>query len=369
MKIILMGRYNPTEVLTGPEKFSKRLYENLNRLGLECEFIEYFFDGKRYSIMKKLFGKEIFNHNNNRVYRLGIFRIVLFLISSRPKIIHLVSFERYHAIIFIIKKLLSISVVYTVHGITKYENIEKEKSSYDFTNIKDLLYEFILYKYSDSIIFLSDISKDLALNYYKVDEKKIQKIYHGADNIFYEVGKQKKNNNKTIRAVFVGDYNRKEKGLFILLRSLWSININLELHVISNNNFVYDMYNHHLKVYIYSKFNTYNYANFLKDKEIFISASKYETFSIAALEGIVSGLVPFFTYETGLSEITQKYNCGYYFFYDDIENIKKYILDYVAKRKQHISQYVYLRKHLKLFNWDEVVKQYYNLYRALNQVQ
>jgi hypothetical protein len=45
MKILLLGRYNPSEVLTGPEKFAKRLYHNLLEQELDCEFVEYFSDG------------------------------------------------------------------------------------------------------------------------------------------------------------------------------------------------------------------------------------------------------------------------------------------------------------------------------------
>ncbi|MBK6915083.1 MAG: hypothetical protein IPH11_15985 [Ignavibacteriales bacterium] len=51
MKILFLGRYEQSEILNGPEKVAKRIFTGLQDK-TESVFIEYFFDGSKYSIWK-----------------------------------------------------------------------------------------------------------------------------------------------------------------------------------------------------------------------------------------------------------------------------------------------------------------------------
>ncbi|MCE9499793.1 MAG: hypothetical protein K8R21_04745, partial [Leptospira sp.] len=73
MKIVLIGTYNPSEILTGPEKFAKRIFHEMERKSVDVTFVTYYQDGRRYSLWKKLFGKEtVPNNGNGRIFRMGI---------------------------------------------------------------------------------------------------------------------------------------------------------------------------------------------------------------------------------------------------------------------------------------------------------
>jgi len=68
MKIVYIGRYNESEILTGPEKVAKRIFHNMTKINSNCVFVEYFFDGAKYNIWKKLFGKEKIADANFEIY-------------------------------------------------------------------------------------------------------------------------------------------------------------------------------------------------------------------------------------------------------------------------------------------------------------
>ena len=89
MNVVYIGRYNDTEILSGPEKAAKRIF-NEHIKHCEGTFIQYFFDGRKYGIIKKLFGKDFKELNNSKVYTLGLFRIVPTLIKLKPRIIHFI---------------------------------------------------------------------------------------------------------------------------------------------------------------------------------------------------------------------------------------------------------------------------------------
>ena len=100
LKIIFAGDYNPDEILTGPEKVAKRVFANLN-LQTESAFVEYFTDGTKYSVWQKLFGKEEIQVTDNaKVLRLGLFRTILFVFQFKPKIVHIISYQRFSVIFF-----------------------------------------------------------------------------------------------------------------------------------------------------------------------------------------------------------------------------------------------------------------------------
>jgi hypothetical protein len=88
MDLIYLGRYCKDDIMTGPEKVARRIFDTYAKEN-KSVFIEYFFDGIKYNIFKKLFGKEIaVNAEGSRVLRLGVFPLLAFLVKNKPEVIH-----------------------------------------------------------------------------------------------------------------------------------------------------------------------------------------------------------------------------------------------------------------------------------------
>jgi glycosyltransferase involved in cell wall biosynthesis len=363
MKIVYLGRYNESEILTGPEKVAKRIFHNMTKINPNCVFIEYFFDGAKYNIWEKLFGKEKIADADFEIYRLGLFRIFFFLIISKPEIIHIITFERFAFVAFIFRLFFKVKIFYTVHGIAAFEKkLQATRHASIFCHIKNKIVESLIYTRSYKLIFLSKISIANAKKHFNFDENKVSIIPHAVDDLFFQNYEKKGNNNSAIKAVFVGDFSRPEKGLKKLLEVLKGINIKMELHIISDSEKVIKVSDKNIEVICHKKYDSYGYSAFLLDKDIFISASTYEQFSISALEGIASGLVPFFTIETGLSEVTSIVDCGFYFTYHEMYKIIDYLEEFQKNKKTHTDKIPGLHEILQELSWDKIVKRYYQLY-------
>ncbi len=359
MRIVLLGHYNSSEQLTGPEKVAKRLFHEIAKVNQHTSFVEYFFDGKKYSYWDKLFGKQIISEKL-KITRLGLISFFVFLIKSRPDVIYIVKFERFQIVIFLYKLFFSVNIVYTANGIATHENIHCNDSPNLFQKLKDRFVESLIYKYSNHLIFLSQKSIRIAQQYFVIDESKIKIMANGIDEIFFENYYQERKNT-VIKAVFVGGFSRQEKGLDKLLDALKSITVKIELHIIGDKFCELNFPNSNLTIVWHSKFSTEEYASFLSDKDIFISASKYESFSISAAEGIASGLVPFFTSETGLSELISHISCGYYFPFENINKINEYLISFSENREQHIKRKNELYKVIIKLNWSNIAQKYMQL--------
>ncbi|MBL8016589.1 MAG: hypothetical protein JNK43_04905, partial [Ignavibacteria bacterium] len=83
--IVFIGRYVDTEKLSGPEKFSKRIFENIASLlpAGNVSFIQYFFDGRKYSLREKISGFDGSDQNGLKVYRTGLYRFYRILRQLR----------------------------------------------------------------------------------------------------------------------------------------------------------------------------------------------------------------------------------------------------------------------------------------------
>ena len=368
MKIIFLGRYNPSENLRGPEKVAKRLFENISCTDLDLTFIEYFFDGKEYNLFKKIFGAEKNIANGKTIFRLGLARLFFFLLKEKPDIIHLVTFERFAFVAFIYKMFSKVKIIYTVHGIICYENnFLKENLSY-YYKTKDKYFEKVVFKFSDKIIFLSGISLKFAEKYLTVDKEKVQIIPNGIDRCFYEIKRlQNKNENTPLKIVFIGDYFRKEKGLDFLINSLKNIQFSIELFIIGKTTKIYDSFKSlNLKIKFINKFEQNKYAEFLCDKDIIISSSFYDNFSISTIEAMAAGLIPIVTRETGMSELIQDGINGFIYDYGDssaILNVLKNLTLDLSKLRMVSAN---ARKIFAQLSWENIAEQYLNTYYKIN---
>lgn len=358
MKILLSGGYNESEILSGPEKVLKRLYQNLN--SHQVLLIDYFRDGKKYSIVKKFFGKEIIEQGKNkRVLRLGLFHIIFTMLNFKPEIIHIVTFERFAVLVVLFALLKKTKIVYTVNGVVKYEHKFRHNAEL-FLRLKDSICETLLFRYSDKLIFLSEQSLKIAAGCYFFDHKNVEIAFNGIDEI-YSVNEIKSEKKDWLDIVCIGDNTRVEKGIASLIDFLKSTSLRYKLHVIGNP----DLTNAQSNIHYYHKMDSNSYAKFISDKDVFISASVYEPFSIAAAEAMAAGLIVIVSEQTGMKRyITNSFN-GFTYNVDKMDHLKDLLMRIQQNRTEYISVQNEAKKVYPLLSWQNVAKNYLNIYEKI----
>ncbi|MDP1677756.1 MAG: glycosyltransferase family 4 protein [Bacteroidota bacterium] len=315
MKIVLLGTYNPSEILTGPEKFAKRLFHELIDKNIEITFITYYQDGKIYSINRKLFGKEIIsNHGSRKVYRMGIFPLLYFFLFTTYDLIHLVTFERFSIIALFCAKIRKLKTVYTVHSILKME-YNKFAIPYSLkTKLLDLFCEKMYFRYVNKLLFVSELVHQWGKDYnFVVKEGNV--IHNGADKVFFATKRSSDNNNISI--VFSGNIQREEKGFSYFKECIATLNLPTDIFIISSTSTPLNLPKH-LRSFFVEPMSSDVLAEFLSNKDIFFSASEYDTFSIATLEAMAAGCIPIVTSSTGIASLIRNGINGFVVEYGDI---------------------------------------------------
>lgn len=362
MKVLFAGKYNDLEILNGPEKVAKRIFYECS-LKSNSVFAEYFFDGSKHSFLKKLFGfEEVLKVNDSEVLRFGLFKFLTYLFKTRPDTIHIITYERFAAICYIYKIFSKVKIIYNIHGVISYENTELNKTPFLYT-LKDKLCEYIFMKYSDKLIFLSERSAEMYKNILDIDPNKIEFIPNGVDEVFFTKGKSKNINLKdTLNIIFSGDEIRKEKGFDYLINSFSKINFKLNLYLIGKFSRTFKECNSNVKVQIKERMETNEFAKFLDDKDIYISASSYEQFSITAIETMAAGLVPIVTAETGMSAYIDNDSNGFIVNYGNTEMIVK-VLEKLNSDRQKLKGISEKAKNIyNRLSWEKTFERYITLY-------
>jgi glycosyltransferase involved in cell wall biosynthesis len=365
MDLVYIGRYNKDDILSGPEKVARRVFDNISKTE-KAIFIEYYFDGKKYGLLKKIFGKEIIDCVNGcDIIRVGMLTLFFTLTKIKPKIIHIITFERFAFVSFIYKMFFRVKIVYNLHGLMVYENKNFRKQNW-YYDLKDRIAEKIFIKYSDIILLLSKSFNNLLDTHYKIKENGIRYIRNGADSECHIAGTRKIfNENNILKVVFIADVQRKEKGFQFLKKSLEMIENKIELYVVDNKDNTISFNNDLIKVFCSDKMSTAELADYLIDKDIFISASNYEPFSITTVECMAAGVIPVLTKETGASELIEDGKNGFLFDYGDSKKLID-ILNELLENKE-------LRKNVSkkaieiyyMVSWVKISNDYLNIYKSI----
>lgn len=363
MNLVYLGRYNEGEILTGPEKVGKRIFQKYSEEN-KTVFIEYFFDGKRYGLFKKLFGREeVCCVNGSSVKRAGLISLLGELVKIRPGIIHIISFERFALAAFLYRAFFKTKIIYNVHGLVVHENKIYGYAG-GFRNFKDCFAEDIFMRYSDSILLLSKNLKKLLDKYYSVSKSKIKYVKNGVDEEFKYAGLR---NNKTLKIVFISDIKRKEKGFDFLKEALEKSDIKIELNAVGNVNPGYEIKfeNKLIDFCSYGKMSPSGLADFLKDKDVFISSAEYEPFGMAGAECMSAGLIPVLTSETGAADLISDGINGFVYEYGNSEELLRiltFINDNPDSRKKISAE---VSKIYSVLNWNCILKDYKNIYKEI----
>ncbi len=356
VKVVFAGAYNTGEVLTGPEKVCKRIFAEYSKKH-STVFIDYFRDGSKYGLIRKLFGFEKVDEiNGSPVFRMGIFRMIAKLFIANPGIIHILSFERFAVFVFILKLITRVKIYYNVNGIIKHENKYFNKENYRTVFLNSVV-ESVLMNLSDIVFHLSERSKFLILSYYHINKLKLKPVRNGLDEYFLR--SEKKNNSKDINSiVFIGDISRKEKGAGFLIDALSLIEYRLKLYVVSDDkNIQGTKTGNSSEIIFVERLNPSGLIDFLKDKNIIAAPGMYDQFNIAVLEAVSCGLYPVITKQTGVSEFIGEFTKCSIVEYGDTKALASAI-EYILKNKVSIDSFPNLSK----LSWENVFRDYYSIY-------
>ncbi|MFA7360224.1 MAG: glycosyltransferase [Candidatus Kapaibacterium sp.] len=352
MKVIFIGTYNESEILSGPEKVCKRVFEEYSKID-DTIFIQYFQDGRKYSYFKKLFGYEKTTEVNGcQVLKIGIVGTLFQIIKINPQIIHILSFDRFIVFIYLLKVFFRFKIYYMMNGIIKHENKYFNKEPV-FTVIKNIIVENIVIYASDKIFYLSEFSKNILLRYYSPNKSKFSKTVNGLDSCFlnYPI---KYSDKDPLTVVFIGNIDQQEKGFEFLINSLSSFPYKIKLFLIDSLKKVNKIRKYsNIDISIFDKMSPSEMCIFLSDKNIVVSPSSYDTFNISVLEAISCGLYPILTKQTGNSELLSDFVEFSSVDFGD----KQKLSNEISKNLTINNNRIY--KSLMELSWENIFQKYY----------
>jgi glycosyltransferase involved in cell wall biosynthesis len=297
IKILFVGRFTESEILSGPARIARSLFTEYTAEH-QTIFLQYFFDGRKYSVFKKLFGKERIEHGKGHILTLGLFRVIPFLVVYRPAVIHLVQFERFALLLYIYRLFFNVQIIYNSHGVIQYENTKIKKVNGSLRS-KDNLCEKMYLKCSDLTIFPSEATREIAIDYYAIDKVKTAIIPNFA-GIEFSAGNHVSFVNGIVKLVIQYKNEFNKSGIELLLRSAKDIKCKAEVYIITNTELELPV-SDNLTFFMVPLMTPTKLAEFYLDKDVFLSLNSYDTFSIATAEAMASGLIPVVTNETGIS--------------------------------------------------------------------
>ncbi len=354
--IVFIGRYNHSEDLSGPEKTAKRIFSLASAEYKTC-FIQYFFDGKKYSIYKKLFGLEEETADNKKIYTAGLIRLFMLLLKLKPSVIHIITFERF-AVFAVYYSMLwkKVKVIYNAHGLIVHgdNEINRDKTFYGRKNRKA---EKLFLDKAKKIIFPSENAVLFCQKYYKFDERKSVIIPSGIDEVFHKLPAGAVRNG----IVILTGGPLHESGRSFMKKYLKNIEGNIHLFIIGNKKYfaVFTKPG----IFTFERMHGPELARFYEDKDIFLSLNEYDTFSMATAEAMTAGLIPIVTKQTGISSMIFNNVNGFVIEYDDVKGLTDNIdklrsMNPVMKETMRNNAKSVYQK----ISWDKVYSDYKKLY-------
>ena len=348
LNILFLGKFNSTENLSGPEKYSKRIFEYFENTE-NASFIEYFDDGKKYSFFKKLFGSERVFENRN-IFRMGILPFLFHIGTSSYDVIHLLSFERFAQLAYIFFSRRPF--VYSIHGIIEKEDAGKANAS-SFYKLKNGIAENqFLEKSKRGIIFSDQLHSELPLFFDKIPSQ-IAVLHHGIDHQFLKEFMKDIQTEQPLRVLFLGGFRQREISAEKVITFLSKQGIPLEITCVGFGK-TFTATSSSVRLNFISKANREGWKLLLFNNDIFISPYKHETFSIASLEAMAMGNIIICDTTSGISRFITPGENGFKIdieSYIDILNIIIRICDNKAFRKAITNSAI---ESVKNLSWDSV---------------
>ena len=364
MKVVFLGRLSESSILSGPEKYSKIMFQYISST-LETVFIQYFFEtSEGRNIFTRLTGNEIVQ-SKPLILRLGIIKLLFYLKAYKPDLVHVLSAERFTITLFIFKFLFRFKIITTFHSVLKYEIPRDVIRKKELGRFKDYLWEWLAVKFSDKMVFLSKQHLDLTEKYYSIDRRKITIIPNGVEKEFFEAEKNFKINNCLNIVFYNGISDSIDRGIVQIIKILNDIKIsNIKLFVIGKE-IVFE------EVYFNTEFvepmGKNELINFLKDKHILLKSESHDSFPIFVIECMSLGLIVIVSDNVGISSYIHTGTNGFVYKHKNLEEIKKILHQIITEEYNLVSISNEAKKIYYKLNWQKISQLYINIYKNLNE--
>ena len=351
MKIALIGRYGEGDIIPGPERVARELYQQFKKNNIDVTFIEYFFTSySDYSFLKKIFGKK---KKGNNVLRLGILPLIFRLLKERYDVIHFINTQRFQIIIFSLKQFLKAKFVSSFHGFCKNETkLISVKRSF-----LDLWIEKLSVTKSDILIFPSKLLLNLFEKEYEINQKHAM-VPNGVEEDF-------------IREQIVPDFSKEYKfvyynsfdvGLEELLNE-FSSNPNFRLFVIGKGREIENKNN--VDITFINPMDKGSLFNFLSDKQFVIKSSAFDSFSIFVAECMCSGVIPIVSENIGIKDFIENGMNGFVYDSSVPNNLNEIFNDIQTGKYDLNTISANAKKIYEQLNWGKISKQYLSIYKSV----
>jgi len=366
MKIYFTGKYNISELLSGPEKVAKRLFQYVSAINSQTEFITFgFIEGNRRK-MNEIFLQENIIQDKPVILKLGLLKIIFRLLHEKPEIVHIVTAEKYLIPLLLLKSIFRAKFIYTIHGIYKFERKYFFINESIISKIKNSFLEHLLFSKSDHLVFLSKHSVELCRKYYKINQEKLSIIPNGVSN---PVNKQSINFNDRgeLRIIFFeGSGQSLNRGFDSLIKILNGIrHLKIKLTVLGAKHKNCNLENIEIV-----------YSNYLSEKDLFellrkhhiyIDSLNYSTFPLLALEAMVNGLITIVSNKCGISDYIDNHVNGFVFDLEKPEEIKTIIEDIFSSDYDLSKISENAIKTTQSLEWNLIAEKYLAIYnRVIN---
>lgn len=363
MNILLVGSYEQSEVLTGPQKFAKRLFKQLQG-SHSVTFITYFQDGTTYSRWSKIFGHEVIEqYTQSQVIRCGLLPFVLLLLIRPFEIVHIVTFERFAIVAALVRSIKRYKLVYTCHGVIAFEYRQFYQHLPKRIKKTGQWIEKKFFQCADTVAFVSALEMRSAQTegYHAV---RYTIIHNGVDEIFYCSERHSISENH-FSLVFVGNIHKKEKGFSFFVEALQRYKKEIEVTIVSAE-IREQVFPSNIHLSFVRPMDTGSLAKLFQKNDLYICASAYDSFSITAAEAMASGAVPVVTSTTGIAELISHGRNGFIIEYGDSGQLcnvisilqdDRIMLSEISKNAQTTSAQ---------YTWMQVAQEYERMYQSLS---
>ncbi|KAB2925790.1 MAG: glycosyltransferase family 4 protein [Bacteroidetes bacterium] len=353
MRIVLVGRFQPSERLTGPEKFAKRLFNELRSTEHDVTFFDYFY--RAGGLYQRLFGSETVTES---VHRLGILPLLIRMMRERPDIVHIVTAERFIIPLLLLRFVLSGRVIATVHGDAVAETESGVNGGW-----KDRWLERLMMRHCDRIVAVSGGQLTSLQRRYPGVSSRSTVISHGVDDRIKGVSGRRYTGGPLHvvmmkRPSFVHDTGH---GIAAALRLSGATGIIVtriggELH------------EEEALFRTVPPMEAEALASFLKEQHVVVNGAMTETFSIFTAECMAAGVVPIVNPNIGISEYIQDGVNGFVVPAGDADAYTSAILRLHADRSllERLSRGA--AEAAAAMDWPSAVRRYLSLYTGTDTV-
>jgi glycosyltransferase involved in cell wall biosynthesis len=364
MKIFIVGNYNTGVVLTGPDKFSNRLFYFLvNNRQFNVLFVTIINKKlSRGSLYNRLFGFEELD-KQKRICNIGIIRFFFYCFSEKPNIIHVTSGEHRAIFVYFYKMFLRYKVSTTFHGTVKDELVSSKLA----IRIKGFLLEKLAVNTSDYLVFVSVLLFDRFKKRYRITKKSII-IENGVDENFRINSPKKFLFTGGIHFVFYNGVdsviNRGSDYIIDAIRSLKTKKI--VLHILGNK--IEDsLKDENVLLINHGLLNQEDLINLFKNVHFVIKSHTFDSFPVLVIEAMASGVIPIVSDYTGVATYITNGKNGFCY----PHKVDNGLINVMVELFKGTHNFEEISKEAvkiyDLLSWDMVLKKYIDLYYDLSE--